>query len=81
MENKEIRKSKLVFDMRVCRKLLHAGMKCIDCKPLKTDKSKTVLVFEDTPEFQKAYEEISAEFKHKDDEKRLQEEPIIEMCD
>ena len=80
MENKDIRKSKLVFDMRVCRKLLHAGMKCIDCKPLKTDKSKTVLVFEDTPEFQKAYEEISAEFKRKD-ENVLQEEPTIEWCD
>lgn len=71
-KNKDIRKSKLVFDMRVCRRLIHMGQNVIDIKPLRGDEDKTVLVFEDTPEFQKALEEVTAEFKAKD-EARLKE--------
>lgn len=67
-ENKNV-KSKLVFDYRVCRLLLRAGMKVIDIKPLKTDKTKPVIVFEDTPEFEQALAEITAEFKAKDEAK------------
>lgn len=67
-ENKNV-KSKLVFDYRVCRLLLRAGMKVIDVKPLKTDKTKPVLVFECTPEFEEALAEIIAEFKAKDEAK------------
>lgn len=63
-------KSKLVFDMRACRALLKRGMRVIDCKPLKTDKDRTVLVFENTPEFQVALAEITSELKAKDDAKK-----------
>lgn len=73
MESKNV-KSKLCFDMRVCRKLIHMGCNVIDCKPLKTDKTRTVLVFEDNELFQKAFEEITAEFKAKDEIKKTQEE-------
>lgn len=75
MENRDTRKSKLVFDMRVCRKLIHAGCNVIDCKPLKTDRSKTVLVFEDNEFFQNTLEKITLEYKNKNNE-----EPI-EMAD
>lgn len=71
-KNKDTRKSKLVFDMRVCRRLIHMGCNVIDCKPLRGNEDKTVLVFEDTPEFQKALETVTAEFKAKD-EARLKE--------
>ena len=63
-------KSKLVFEPRAWRALLKRGMRVIDCKPLKDDKEKTVLVFEDTPEFQVALVEIMAEIKAKDDAKK-----------
>lgn len=62
-------KSKLVFDYRACRALLKRGMRVIDCKPLKTDKTKPVLVFEDTPEFEEALAEVTAELKAKDEAK------------
>ena len=68
-ENKNV-KSKLVFEPRAWRALLKRGMKVIDCKPLKDNKDKTVLVFEDTPEFQVALAEIMAELKAKDDAKK-----------
>lgn len=68
MENTNV-KSKLVFDYRICRALLKRGMRVIDCKPLRTDKTKPVLVFEDTPEFEEALVEITAEFKAKDETK------------
>lgn len=78
MENTNV-KSKLVFDYRACRALLKRGMKVIDCKPLKTDKTKPVLVFECTPEFEKALSEVMADLKAKDE---LKEEPMeIEMAD
>ena len=48
------------------------GCNVIDIKPLRGDEDKTVLVFEDTPEFQKALEIVTAEFKAKD-EARLKE--------
>ena len=60
IENTNV-KSKLVFDPLTARALLKRGMKVIDCKPLKNDKKKTILVFEDTVEFRKALAEISNE--------------------
>lgn len=78
MENTNV-KSKLVFDYRACRALLKRGMKVIDCKPLKTDKTKPVLVFECTPEFENALVDVMAELKAKDE---LKAEPMeIEMAD
>lgn len=71
-------KSKLVFDYRVARALLKRNMRVIDIKPLRTDKTKPVIVFADTPEFQKALAEITEEFKKKDEAKN---EPLVEMAD
>lgn len=68
IENQNI-KSKLVFDYRACRALLKKGLQVIDIKPLKTDKTKPVIVFADTPEFQKAFAEITEELKKKDEAK------------
>ena len=63
MRNKiENVKSKLVHDPLVARALLKRGMHAIDCKPLKNDRTKTIIVFEDTQEFRAALSEISKEW-------------------
>lgn len=56
-------KSKLVFEPRAWRALLKKGMRVIDCKPLRSDPTRTVLVFEDTPAFQEAFADVMAELK------------------
>ena len=58
----ENEKSKLVHDPLMARALLRRGMKAIDCKPLKNDKKRTVIVFRDTPEFRSVLAELSAEW-------------------
>ena len=58
----EIEKSKLVHDPLMARALLRRGMKAIDCKPLKNDKTRTVIVFKDTVEFRSVLAELSKEW-------------------
>ena len=58
----EIEKSKLVHDPLMARALLRRGMKAIDCKPLKNDKTRTVIVFKDTAEFRGVLAELSKEW-------------------
>ena len=55
-------KSKLVHDPLVARALLKRGMHAIDCKPLKNDKTRTVIVFEDTPQFRQALSELAEDW-------------------
>lgn len=88
MENNK--KSKLIFDMRIarrllkrnptieekycryCGKLLTENCECvqpftvIDVKPLRGHPGSTVAIFEDTPEFRVALEEVSAGLKNKE---------------
>ena len=97
-ENKDTRKSRLVFDMRIvrsllkrnptqpakycryCGKLLSEGCECtqpleiIDVKKARDTENGTIAVFDNTLEFQKAFEEVTAEFKAKDEAKKIQEE-------
>lgn len=58
----EIKKSKLVFDPRVARRLCKRGFYIIDLKPLRGEPDKSVFVFENTEEFQEAHTEIMNEF-------------------
>ena len=58
----DIEKSKLVHDPLMARALLRRGMKAVDCKPLKNDKTRTVIVFKDTPEFRSVLAELSKEW-------------------
>lgn len=69
-EDKNMIKSKLVFEPRAWRALIRKGFNVIDCKPLKTDPTRSILVFEDTPEFQEALAEIMADIKAKDDARK-----------
>ena len=68
MENiNEIKKSKLVFDPRVARRLCKRGFYIIDLKPLRGEPEKSVFVFENTEEFQEVYTEIMNEFYKKEE--------------
>ena len=59
---KDNEKSKLVHDPLVARALLRRGCEVIDCKPLKNDKKRSVLVFRDTPKFRKHLSELYQEW-------------------
>ena len=61
----ENKKSKLVFDPRVARKLCKKGFPIIDIKPMHGEPDKTVFVFANTEEFQTAHSEIIEELKEK----------------
>lgn len=79
--NTENKKSKLCFDPRVARKCIHAGCKVCDYKPYRGDPSRSVIVFEVDEVFEEAFSRYTEEFKAKDEAKRIQSEPIVEMAD
>ena len=76
---KDTRVSRLVTDARVARQLLKRGFVVIDIKPNKSNKDKSVFIFENTESFKVALEEVVAEVKSKDE---LKKEPMeIEIVD
>ena len=76
---KDTRVSRLVTDARVARQLLKRGFVVIDIKPNKSNKDKSVFIFENTESFKVALEEVVAEVKSKDE---LKKEPMeIEIAD
>ena len=65
----ENKASKLVFDARVARALCKKNFPIIDIKPLRGEPDKTVFVYANTEEFQKAFNEIMSEPKAKKEKK------------
>ena len=65
----ENKASKLVFDARVARALRKKNFPIIDIKPLRGEPDKTVFVYANTEEFQKAFNEIMSETKAKKEKK------------
>lgn len=65
----ENKASKLVFDARVARALCKKNFPIIDIKPLHGEPDKTVFVYANTEEFQKAFNEIMSETKAKKEKK------------
>lgn len=65
----ENKASKLVFDARVARALCKKNFPIIDIKPLRGESDKTVFVYANTEEFQKAFNEIMSETKAKKEKK------------
>ena len=65
----ENKASKLVFDARVARALCKKNFPIIDIKPLRGEPDKTVFVYANTEEFQKAFDEIMSETKAKKEKK------------
>lgn len=66
---KDTRISRLVFDARAARKLLKLGHVVIDIKPNRSNPEKSIFIFENTPEFEAALAEVTAELKAKDEAK------------
>ena len=65
----ENKASKLVFDARVARALCKKNFPISDIKPLRGEPDKTVFVYANTEEFQKAFNEIMSETKAKKEKK------------
>jgi hypothetical protein len=74
---KDNEKSKLVHDPLVARALLRRGCEVIDCKPLKNDKKRSVLVFRDTPKFRKHLSELYQEWQEIDVATQDVEDPRV----
>ena len=64
-DKKDTRKSRLVFDAKMARKLLKQGFVVIDIKPNRENTDKTIFVFENTDEFKVALEKLMDELKAK----------------
>ena len=64
-DKKDIRKSRLVFDAKMARKLLKQGFVVIDIKPNRENTDKTIFVFENTEEFKVALEKLMDDLKAK----------------
>lgn len=61
----ENKKSRLVFDAKIARALCKKNFPIIDIKPLRGEPEKTVFVFENTEEFQLAFNQMMDEIKAK----------------
>ena len=75
---KDTRKSRLIFDAKIARKLLKQGFVVIDIKPNRENTDKSIFVFENTEEFQQALTEIMEEIQAKKEAEAEYEQP--EMC-
>ena len=62
---KDTRKSRLIFDAKIARKLLKQNFVVIDIKPNRENTDKSVFVFENTDEFKNTLALIMDEIKAK----------------
>jgi hypothetical protein len=65
MIEKDTRKSRLIFDAKIARKLLKQGFVVIDIKPNRENTDKSIFVFENTEEFKQALVKLMDEIKAK----------------
>ena len=71
----ENKKSRLVFDAKIARAFCKKGFPIIDIKPLRGEPEKTLFFFENTEEFQLAFNQMMDEIKAKK-ESEMENEPI-----
>lgn len=72
MENikeKDTRKSRLIFDAKIARRLLKEGFVVIDIKPNRENTDKSIFVFENTEEFKQALANVVEDIKAKSEAK------------
>lgn len=65
INKKDTRKSRLIFDAKIARKLLKQGFVVIDIKPNRENTEKSIFVFENTDEFKQTLTQIMDEIKAK----------------
>lgn len=75
IRERDTRKSRLIFDAKIARKLLKMGFVVIDIKPNRENTDKSIFVFENTEEFKQALTEIIDEMVAK------KTEPVIEEAE
>ena len=75
---RDTRKSRLIFDAKIARKLLKQGFVVIDIKPNRENVDKSIFVFENTEEFKQALTQIMDEIKAK---KEADEENLVADLD
>jgi hypothetical protein len=73
IRERDTRKSRLIFDAKIARKLLKMGFVVIDIKPNRENTDKSIFVFENTEEFKQALTEIIDEMKAKKTEELAEE--------
>ena len=81
INEKDTRKSRLIFDAKIARKLLKMGFVVIDIKPNRENTDKSIFVFENTEEFKLTLTQIMDEIKAKkeiDKESEL-EQPAMDL--
>lgn len=77
INEKDTRKSRLIFDAKIARKLLKMGFVVIDIKPNRENTEKSIFVFENTEEFKDALTQLMDEIKAKKEiEKESEFEPM-----
>jgi len=72
LNEKDTRKSRLIFDAKIARKLLKQGFVVIDIKPNRENTDKSIFVFENTEEFKTALTKIMEELKEKKVEDKIE---------
>ena len=77
---KDTRKSRLIFDAKIARKLLKQGFVVIDIKPNRENTDKSIFVFESTEEFKQSLTEIMDEIKAKKEAEMVDEPEQLETC-
>ena len=77
---KDTRKSRLIFDAKIARKLLKQGFVVIDIKPNRENTDKSIFVFENTEEFKQALTQIMDEIKAKREAEQEFEYEQLEFC-
>jgi translation initiation factor 1 (eIF-1/SUI1) len=65
IDKKDTRKSRLIFDAKIARKLLKQGFVVVDIKPNRENTDKSIFIFENTDEFKVALEKLIDELKIK----------------
>lgn len=65
INTKDTRKSRLIFDAKIARKLLKQGFVVIDIKPNRENTDKSIFVFENTDAFQHGLSQLMDEIKAK----------------
>lgn len=79
MKEKDTRKSRLIFDAKIARKLLKQGFVVIDIKPNRENTDKSIFVFENTEAFKEALVKIMDEIKEKKEEDKIEIEVDVDV--
>ena len=75
---KDTRKSRLIFDAKIARKLLKQGFVVTDIKPNRENTDKSIFIFENTEEFKQALAVLMDEIKVKKEAETEYEQ--LELC-